>query len=111
MSRWPTWRAYSWTKWSKTRASAAGPASSPCVAKLADVSKVMGFHDGHASRCLSAAEVGERVAGRHQDAERVLAEQQRGDLRRGERGAADADVEAAVQGLPGIARERWPRPG
>ena len=35
----------------------------------------------------------------HQDAERVLAEQQRGDLRRGERGAADADVQAAVEEL------------
>ena len=43
-----------------------------------------------------AAEVGERMAGGDQDAERVLAEQQRCDLRRGERGAADADVQAAV---------------
>ena len=41
-------------------------------------------------------EVGEGVAGGDQDAEGVAAEQQRGDLRRGERGAADADVEAAV---------------
>src|ERR1700733_3539519 len=43
-----------------------------------------------------AVEVGERVAGGDQDAERVVAEQQRGDLGRGEGGPADADVEAAV---------------
>jgi len=39
------------------------------------------------------------VAGRHQDPERVLPEQQRRDLRRGEGGAADAHVQAAVEKL------------
>jgi hypothetical protein len=40
------------------------------------------------------------VAGGHQDPERVLAEQQRCDLRRGERGPADPDVQPAVGQLP-----------
>ncbi len=39
------------------------------------------------------------MAGWHQDPERVPAEQQRRDLRRGERGASDADVQAAVEEL------------
>ncbi|HYV81275.1 MAG TPA: hypothetical protein VE979_24425 [Streptosporangiaceae bacterium] len=36
------------------------------------------------------------MTGGDQDPERVLAEQQRRHLRRGERGPADADVQAAV---------------
>jgi hypothetical protein len=44
----------------------------------------------------NAFKSGEPVTGWHQDPERVLAEQQRWDVRRGERGAADADVQAAV---------------
>ncbi len=39
---------------------------------------------------------GEPVTGRHQDPERVLTEQQRRDLCRRERGAADTDIEPAV---------------
>ena len=40
------------------------------------------------------------MAGRDQDAQRVVAEQARGDLGRGVRGPADADVQAAVGELP-----------
>ncbi|HZR53334.1 MAG TPA: hypothetical protein VFB06_27955, partial [Streptosporangiaceae bacterium] len=45
-------------------------------------------------RDRDAVQPGEPVTGRHQDPERVLAEQQRRDLRRGQRGTADTDVQA-----------------
>ena len=46
-----------------------------------------------------ALQPGEPVTGRHQDPERVLAEQQRRDLRRSELGPADTYIQPAVDQL------------
>ena len=54
--------------------------------------------DGDGVQC------GEPVAGGDQDPERVVAEQVGGDLGRGERGPADADVQPAVGELLGASR-------
>ena len=54
MSRWPAWRAYSTARWNKTPLKCRRPGSVPPLARLADVSKVMGLPDGPAACRLSA---------------------------------------------------------
>src|SRR5205809_4794260 len=54
MSRWPTWRAYSWSRWNRIRSRAGGSSPSHRSPGWPYVGKVVGLDDGPGTHRLGA---------------------------------------------------------